>query len=84
MDNKELTEEERAGIKKIVNCMAKFVLDEIEYEKRKSNSNSCTKKQVKILADNLNSGFNWDDTEEGHKYWEDVYDRLVRIAEVGF
>ena len=84
MDNKELSEEEKDAIKKLVNILAKFVLDELEHEKRKSNSNSCTKKQVGILADNLNSGFNWDDTEEGHKYWEDVYNRLSRIAEGGY
>ena len=85
MDNKELTEEERAGIKKIVNCMAKFVLDEIEQEKKKvSDSNLIDKKAVRIIADDLHGTFVWSETKEGHNYWKDVYDKLRRIAEEGF
>ena len=84
MQDKELSEEERAEVKKVVHLLARFVLDEIEQEKRKRNSNSCTKKQVKILADDLHGTFVWSETKEGHNYWKDVYDKLRRIAEEGF
>ena len=85
MDNKELTEEERAGIKKFASILAKFVLDVIEQEKKKvSDSNLIDKKAIRILADDLHGAFVWSETKEGHNYWKDVHGKLRRIAEEGF
>lgn len=85
MQDKELSEEERADVKKVVHLLARFVLDEIEQEKKKVNdSNLIDKKAVRILASHLHGTFVWSETKEGHNYWKDVYDKLRRIAEEGF
>ena len=83
-EKKDLTEEERVGVKKIANILARFVLDEIEQEKRKSNAMQSKKQRARTLAGGLFYAFNWNDTKEGYDYWNSVHDRLIRIAEAGF
>ena len=56
MDNKELTEEERAGLKKLANVLARFVLDVIEQEKKRANSNNnnhSNKERARAVATDL-------------------------------
>ena len=87
MDNKELTEEERAGLKKLANVLARFVLDVIEQEKKRANSNNnnhSNKERARAVATDLFGAFSWYDTEEGYNYWSDVYIKLRRIAEDGY
>ena len=86
-EKKDLTEEERVGVKKIVSILAKFVLDEIEQEKKRANSNNNdthTKELTRKLAGDLHGAFVWSETKEGHNYWKDVHGKLRRIAEEGF
>ena len=87
MDNKELSEEERDAIKKAAKILAEFVLDELEHDKKRTNSynnNSLIKELTRNLAEYLLCAFSWKDTEEGHKYWADICHRLRRIAEEGY
>ena len=87
MQDKELSEEERAEVKKVVHLLARFVLDEIEQEKKRANSNNNnthTKELTRKLAGDLFNAFTWDDTEEGQRYWENVSNKLKRIAKEGF
>ena len=87
MDNKELTEDEKAAITKLANILAEFVLDEIENDKKRTNSynnDPHIKELTRNLAEDLLCAFSWKDTKEGHKYWADICHRLRRIAEEGF
>ena len=39
---------------------------------------------LRKLAGDLFNAFTWDDTEEGQRYWENVSNKLKRIAKEGF
>ena len=84
MDNKELTDEERAGIKKLANILAEFVLDYARKHINLNNNDPHIKELVRNLASDLFSAFSWENTKEGYYYWSDVYNKLRRIAEEGF
>ena len=47
------------------------------------NTEEIHMKEARILAERLLEAFPWQDTEEGHGYWEIVHDALVRISEKG-
>jgi len=34
-------------------------------------------------ADKLHSAFTWGDSKEGDKFWQDIFDRLMQIADNG-
>ena len=82
-----LTEEERTVIKKAAHMLARFVLDELENDKRRTNScndDPHVRELVRNLAVDLSGAFSWGYTREGHNYWANVYSKLRRIAEEGF
>lgn len=39
-----------------------------------------TKERARNMAAELGVAFVWEDTEEGHKYWEEVHSKLHAIA----
>ena len=49
-----------------------------------NNNNTHTKELTRKLAGDLFNAFTWDDTEEGQRYWENVSNKLKRIAKEGF
>ena len=64
--------------------MAKFVLDELEHQKKRINNNMDIKELARKIASDLFGAFSWANTKEGYNYWADVYIKLRRIAEEGF
>lgn len=36
---------------------------------------------IEAAADGISTGFCWNDTPEGHDYWEKVYDTLYAMVE---
>lgn len=45
--------------------------------------NETNKEKCKAAAMGLSGGFKWDDSPEGHRYWEEIYKRLLRMSEYG-
>ena len=86
MDSKELTDEEKDAIKKFAKILAKFVPDELEHQKKCTNSdnnNTPNKVLVRKIAYALFRAFDWENTREGYYYWYYVSRKLIRIAEEG-
>ena len=42
------------------------------------------RENARDLAKSLVVGFTWGDTKDGRFYWEDVVNRLMRIANEGY
>ena len=82
MDNKELTEEQKDAIKRVIDVLSDIVSDKIEHTTSMINDPE-KRKRIRNLANELPI-FDLKYTREGYNYWLDVYNRLRRIAKVGY
>jgi hypothetical protein len=59
----------------------KVVIDDVLYAPVSSDPH--VKERVIRLVDALQEAFTWASSEDGFDYWEDVQERLARIAREG-
>ena len=84
MNGKELTDEEKDAIKRVIDILFNLVSNKRGHAMNMVNDDPRTRKRVGAVAMSLSSTFVWVSTKEGEDYWRDVRKRLDRIAEEGW